>query len=415
MPINGSIILPGDKSLSHRSLMIGALSNGMSVINNISTGEDVESTRRCLIECGIFSEKIKSKVEIHGGKFSEPNNILNCGNSGTTLRLLMGLLAGQGISAKFIGDKSLSARPMNRVLVPLEEMGVSFNSNDGYLPITMNVPEQLNAISYNMSIASAQVKSSIIFASLGAMGDTSIYEEIKTRDHTEIMLSNLGVDIKTNKKIKIKENKRSIKNFNMTIPGDPSSASFFAALTAMIPNSNLTIKNILANPTRTGFFTILKKMGTDIKWENMRVECGELIGDVCINSQPLCGIDIDSEMVPSIIDEIPIISILATQADSPTNVSGASELRVKESDRIKAICINLSNMGCEIIEKKDGFIINPVKKLYSTSINSFNDHRIAMSFMIANNIIDGENIIDNTNCINISFPEFEDILKTIVK
>ncbi len=412
MPISGVISLPGDKSISHRALMLGSLTKGECVIHNISTGDDVESTRKCLADCGIKSKKYGNTVELKGGDFETPKMPLNCGNSGTTVRLLSGLLSGKGVSAKFTGDQSLSKRPMNRIIEPLNKMGVCIESQDGHLPMSLT-PKNISGIFYSMPISSAQVKSCIILAGLGAYGETKVHEEIKSRDHTELMLKELGAEIRTDDMIAVKPLKKSLDVFEITVPGDPSSAAFFAAAAAMIPNSDLTIKNVLANTTRIGFFSILKKMGAGVEWENMSEQGGEWVGDVNITSQPLNGLDIMGDLIPTIIDEIPIIAVLATQADSPTIVEDAAELRVKESDRINGICQNLRSMGAEIIEKQDGFIINPVTKLHHTKIKTFGDHRIAMAFTIAGLLTSENNILDDEICINISFPEFSDILRQI--
>ena len=414
MLVNGSIYMPGDKSISHRALMLSSLSSGDCVIHNISTGEDVQTTRNCLLKCGIYSEIKKDKIIIKGGTFSLNRPELYCGNSGTTIRLLLGLLAGQGVSALFTGDESLSNRPMDRIINPLSKMGIVFESNNGYLPIKM-IPGKLKGIDYTLPVPSAQVKSSILLAGLGAEGNTSIHESIETRDHTEIMLDHLGVDIDINTAVSVSKLNFPLKCFNLSVPGDPSSAAFFAVLAAILPNSDILIKNILANPTRIGVFDVMKKMGVGIEWQNLHSECGELVGDLHVYSQPIHGVDITKKMVPSLIDELPIIAVLASQADSPTSVSGASELRIKESDRISTICLNLSNMGCEIIEKHDGFIINPVNKLYNTNIKTFGDHRIAMAFTIAGYVTEKVNSLDDAKCINISFPEFSKILNSIIK
>ena len=412
MRISGEISLPGDKSISHRALMIASLTDGECIIHNISTGEDIESTRYCLAQCGIESRKEGSIVRIKGGVFSNPGKPLNCGNSGTTIRLLAGLLAGQGVTAEFIGDESLSQRPMHRIIDPLMEMGVVIESSNGRLPMKVSM-QNLKGIHYSPPIASAQVKSAILLAGLGADGKTTIEEKVKTRDHTELMLAELGAKVTVTDVISVQPSKQALRRFEVTVPGDPSSAAFFAAAAALIPNSSITIKNVLANPNRIGFFQVLKKMGTGVEWQNMRQECGEWVGDVHIYSQALNGIDITSEMVPSVIDEIPIIAILASQADSPTTVSGAEELRVKECDRIKAVCENLSAMGGEVIEKKDGFIINQSNSLSNTNIKTYGDHRIAMSFTIAGLLTPGQNKLDDENCINISFPEFNSVLQQI--
>ena len=414
MPIKGVINLPGDKSISHRALMLASLTDGECLIHNLSTGEDVETTRNCLFQCGIKSSKEGTTVHIKGGPFKTPEKALDCGNSGTSVRLLAGLLAGRGISAVFKGDESLSKRPMKRIIDPLRELGVEIKSRNECLPFKI-IPHILTGITYTSPVASAQVKSSILLAGLGAVGATTVLEDVKTRDHTELMLMELGAQIAVTEKILIQSLQNPLNTFEMTIPGDPSSAAFFGAAAAMLPNSDITINNILANPTRIGFFSVLEKMGAGFELMNMRKECGEWVGDIHIFSQPLNGIDITKEMVPSIIDELPIIAVLASQADSPTIVSGAEELRVKESDRINAICLNLANMGCEVIERKDGFIINPVNSMLHTSIKTFGDHRIAMAFIIAGLLTPERNILDDEQCINISFPGFNTILDRILK
>jgi 3-phosphoshikimate 1-carboxyvinyltransferase len=275
------------------------------------------------------------------------------------------------------------------------------------------MPDNVSGINYSLPISSAQVKSCIILAGLGAFGETKIQEKIKSRDHTELMLKEFGAEIKAQDIIAVQPLKKPLDKFEITVPGDPSSASFFAAAAAMIPNSDLTIKSVLANTTRLGFFSILEEMGAGIEWSNIRKEAGELVGDVHILSQPLQGLHIMEDLIPTFIDEIPILAVLATQADSPTVIEGASELRVKESDRIKAICQNLLSMGAEIIEKQDGFIINPIAKLHHANIKTFGDHRIAMAFIIAGLITSENNILDDKICINISFPEFQDLLNQI--
>jgi len=327
---------------------------------------------------------------------------------------LVGLLAGQGVTAEFIGDGSLSNRPMSRIIDPLSEMGVEIESNNGYLPLKIT-SSTMKGISFVPPVASAQVKSCVMLAGLGAIGQTLIDENVKTRDHSEIILKELGAPISSNGTISINPLSKPLAPFEITVPGDPSSAAFFAASAALIPNSSITIKNVLANPTRIGFFQVLKKMGGGVEWQNMRKEFGESIGDLHVFWAPLNGIDITSEMVPSVIDELPIIAVLSTQADSPTTVSGAEELRVKECDRIKAVCENLSAMGGEVIEKKDGFIINQSNTLFDTNIKTYSDHRIAMAFTIAGLLTPQRNKLDDEDCINISFPEFNEILTQVLR
>ena len=415
MRISGRLEFPGDKSISHRSLMLASLTNGNCIINNLSTGDDVESTRLCLVACGINTEKSKSTVQITGGSLSSPNHPLDCGNSGTTARLLSGLLAGQKITATLKGDSSLSRRPMNRIIHPLNLMGVDVKSRNGYLPIEL-AKSSLSGIEYVMPVASAQVKSSVLLAGLGAIGQTIVIETVKTRDHTEIMLKNCGTDILfEDNRIMLSPLKKPLEPFQLTVPGDPSTAAFYGAAAALIPNSELILTGVLANPTRNAFFQILEEMGTDVQGLNLYEECGELVNDLKIIPKSIEGISISGPRIPKIIDELPILAVLATQAEGSTTIRDAAELRVKECDRIKAICLNLRRMGANITELEDGFIIVGPTPLHATQIKTFNDHRIAMAFSIADLISDGTSTLDNRNCITVSFPEFENMLKKIVK
>ena len=411
MAIEGNITFPGDKSISHRSLMFAALANGESRISNLSTGADVQSTRKCLEACGIQIWDEGNDVIVKGGKFSDPTNPLDCGNSGTTTRLLLGLMAGQGINATFIGDDSLSSRPMNRIFDPLSQMGLISKSNDGKLPITIHKSE-LTGIHYTSPVASAQVKSAVLLAGLGAGGKTSVTESTLSRNHTEKMLTGLGANISVNGlSTTISKSNFSLSSFKLSVPGDPSTAAFFAAAAALVPDSEIVMNRVLANPTRTGFFAALEKMGAGMECIHQWEDAGEIIGDLKIFHQPLRGIHIDQNDVPGLIDELPIIAILATQAQGKTEVSGAKELRVKECDRIHAICKNLKSMGAEIEELDDGFIINGPTNLKGATIETFHDHRIAMAFTIAGLIAEGDVVLDYPECASISYPEFYDVLE----
>jgi len=410
MAINGNIKFPGDKSISHRALMFAALANGQSRISNLSTGADVQSTRQCLEACGIQIENDGDDVIVTGGQFSDPTKPLNCGNSGTTTRLLMGLLAGQGINATLIGDESLSSRPMNRILDPLSQMGLQSESNDGKLPVIIHKSE-LNGIHYKSPVASAQVKSAILLAGLGANDQTTVTEPILSRDHTEKMLTGIGANLNSNGLSSIiSPLSFSLSNFNMIVPGDPSTAAFFAAAAAVVPNSDITMSGILRNPTRIGFYITLQKMGAEMDCLATWEEAGETIGKLNVIHQPLNGITITQDHVPSLIDELPIIAVLATQAQGKTEVRDAEELRLKECDRIHAICKNLNSMGADIKELDDGFIINGPTQLKGATIETFHDHRIAMAFTVAELIADGDVVLDHPECASISFPEFYDEL-----
>ena len=411
MAIKGEIIFPGDKSISHRALMFAALANGESRISNLSTGVDVKSTRNCLEACGIEIGNEGNEVVVNGGKFSDPTRPLDCGNSGTTTRLLLGLLAGQGINATFVGDESLSSRPMNRILDPLFQMGLKCESHDGKLPITIQNSD-LNGIQYESPVASAQVKSAILLAGLGASGKTSVKEPILSRDHTEIMIYCLGVDISIKGLTATVSSLSSpFSSFHFSIPGDPSSAAFFAASAALIPNSEIVLNRVLANPTRIGFFAALEKMGVGMECLDQWDEAGEQIRNLKIFHQTLNSTPITIDNIPGLIDEIPVIAILATQAEGKMEIRGAGELRIKECDRIHAVCKNLKKMGADIQELDDGFIINGPTPLNGAKIETFHDHRIAMAFSIAGLVAHGKMILDHPECASISYPEFYDELE----
>ena len=415
MGIKGEITFPGDKSISHRALMFAALADGESRISNLSTGVDVQSTRKCLEACGIKIRNDRNDVIVKGRKFSDPVEPLDCGNSGTTTRLLLGLLAGQGINANFVGDKSLSARPMNRILEPLFQMGLKCESHDGKLPITIKNSD-LNGIQYESRVASAQVKSAILLAGLGASGKTSVKEPILSRDHTEKMINGLGVDILIKGLTATVSNLSTpFSSFQFSIPGDPSTAAFFAASAALVPNSEIVLNRVLANPTRIGFFVALEKMGVGMEFLDQWDEAGEQIGNLKIFHQALNNTPITIDNIPGLIDEIPIIAILATQAEGKMEIRGAEELRIKECDRIHAICKNLKTMGADIHELDDGFIINGPTPLYGAKIETFHDHRIAMAFTIAGLVAHGKMVLDHPECASISYPEFYDELERMIQ
>lgn len=414
MSIKGTVTLPGDKSLSHRALIFAAMSNGESQISNLSDGNDVMSTRECLEHCGIKIFDKGQTTFVRGGSFTDPTVDLNCGNSGTTTRLLLGVLAGKGINARFIGDQSLSSRPMDRILDPLTKMGLKSNSNDGKLPISI-FKSDLNGISHNSLIPSAQIKSAILLAGIEANGETSTTESILSRNHTEIMLKKLGATLSTNNLTNTisKSSLSSLINFN--VPGDPSTSSFFSTAAILLPNSSISIKNILLNPTRIGFYKIIEKMGAKLSYLNEKITFGEQIGSLTIVSSNLKSVNISKTDVPGLIDELPLIALLATQANGTTKVRDAEELRFKECDRIKAICKNLINMGANIKELDDGFIIKGPTPLKATKIKTYDDHRIAMTFAIAGLISKEEIELDNPDCVSISFPKFYQELERLKK
>lgn len=411
--IKGKITFPGDKSISHRSLMFAALADGESRISNLSTGTDVQSTRECLEACGIDIRDDGDDMVVTGGKFADPKQPLDCGNSGTSTRLLLGLLAGQGVNATFIGDESLSSRPMNRILDPLSQMGLKSKSNNGKLPITI-YKSDLTGIEYGSPVASAQVKSAVLLAGFGASGETSVTEPILSRDHTEKMLKGLGGNISTHGlTTTISPLTSPLLSFDLTVPGDPSTAAFFAAASSIVPNSEIILNRVLRNPTRIGFYGALQKMGAGMDCQEQWEDAGETIGNLKVFQQPLNAITITKDDVPGLVDELPIIAILATQAKGKTEVRGAEELRVKECDRIHAICKNLKIIGANIEELEDGFIIHGPTQLKGGEIETFHDHRIAMAFTIAGLVSDGDIILDYPECASISYPEFYDELERL--
>ena len=416
MPIRGIINIPGDKSIAHRALIISALIPGENNITNLPRGLDVGNTMDCLKHIGIQVYSTKNTVLVKGNTFKQPTEPLYCGNSGTTMRILSGLLGGLNIPSKLIGDKSLSNRPMDRIIEPLTNMGINIYSNSGRAPIKIKKSNKFSNLEYEMKVPSAQVKSSLLLAGVCANKKITIREEYPSRNHTEVMLKNIGYNI-INKGNKIIFNPlgEQIKNIDTNIPGDISSASFFIGAACMIPNSDIIIKDLLINNTRMGFIKILKKMGAGIIIKNRRTIDGEEIGDIQVYYKPLYGVDINAKDIPFIIDELPILSVVATQAEGMTIISGAQELRYKETDRINAIVSNLKAMGVKAIDKKDGLMIEGPSILRKADIRSYNDHRIAMSFIIAGISSGNYNVINNTDCISSSFPEFNSILKKIIK
>lgn len=423
LKINAEINVAADKSITHRAIMLASLSSGECVIHNFLNSKDCYSTINAFKNLGvnIIMEETNKTLKIIGcglQGLKQPKKEIDCGNSGTTLRLILGILAGQEIKSKLIGDASLSKRPMARVIEPLSLMGAKIVAKENnYLPIEIEGNENLKPITWNSKIPSAQVKSSILFAGMNANGETIYKEPVLSRDHTERMMEYLKLPIKKNENIisitgKVKE----IKNFEITIPDDPSSASYFIAMAILLPNSSLLIKNVCINSTRIGFINMLIKMGAKISFINPRVLYNEPIADIFVESSKLKSVKITKEEVPSMIDELPLLAVVATQADGITEIKGAQELRVKESDRIKTITIELQKLGAKIIEQPDGMIIMGNTKLKITGSNvleSYNDHRIAMSLAVAGSICDDEIIIKNADCVDISFPEFWKLYKSI--
>ncbi|MBC8403165.1 MAG: 3-phosphoshikimate 1-carboxyvinyltransferase [Candidatus Marinimicrobia bacterium] len=415
MRISGSLTFAGDKSISHRALMLAALTDGECVVRNPARGQDLEATRRCLVACGIESAWEGNSIRIIGGTLINPASDLDCGNSGTTARLLLGLLAGQAIKAHFTGDESLSRRPMDRVNAPLTRMGAKIESTQGRLPLTLH-SRQLAGITYRPPVASAQVKSAILLAGLGAGGTTSVIENLPTRDHTEKMLITLGAPIEiTESLMAVQKLKGKLPTFEITVPGDPSTAAFFAAAAAGLPGSELILKQVSLNPRRIGLYSVLERMGASVVYRQTDQILGEPAGDIEIKSRPLQGVALTAKDIPGMIDELPALAVLATQAEGVTEIRGARELRVKETDRIAALCENLKLLGAQVKEYADGLTITGPTPLKGESVRSFGDHRIAMAFKIAGLYSIGAVSIDDSDCIKISEPEFDDLLNRVLK
>ena len=406
MAINTTISLPGDKSISHRAVMLASIAGGVSEISNLNDGKDVQSTIQALQACGASIEQNGEKVVITGTKLSNPDEPIYCGNSGTSARLLSGLLSSQRLQFLLTGDASLSARPMNRIIVPLTEMGCRIESNDGLLPLKVDASNPLNGINYKMPVASAQVKSSILLAGLGAESSSNVSELNSSRDHTEIMLQNMGATILVNDNdIRVEPLLSPLTPINLEIPSDPSSASFFIALAILSKDSRLTIRNMLLNPTRIGFMNVLEKINIQTNISNQHYIHGELCGDVEFISSPINSFEVPAYIIPSIIDEIPILAVLAAFGDGKTVFNRVEELKFKESNRLQAIIDNLKNFGINAYEEDNNLIVEGGHPTMAR-VQSFDDHRIAMAFIVLSIAAFGKYEIDNKECINISLPGF---------
>jgi 3-phosphoshikimate 1-carboxyvinyltransferase len=415
--VNGELRLNGDKSISHRAVIFSAMAKGKSGIENLSQGEDVKSTINIMKDLGADTEFQKGKLIIKGvgfKGFKEPATNLDCGNSGTSARLIFGLLSAQNFSSKLVGDESLSKRPMKRVVEPLKKMGAEIQiSSNHTLPLIINPTTKLRNIIYEMPVASAQVKSSILIAGLHCDDETCVIEKEQTRNHTEKMLG-LPVKIENGKIVSASSRKYYPNTRDYFIPGDISSSAFHIILTLLSDNSELVIKDVSLNPTRIGFIEVLIKMGANITFENIKTSSNEEYGDVIVKSSTLKNIVIDDSIIPNIIDEIPILTIAGIFADGDFQIKNARELRVKESDRIKSICYNLNLLGLKVHENEDGFIVSGDIINYKLTFESFGDHRIAMSFAVLSMLLDGGGEVNGFECVAISNPNFEEEIRSIV-
>ena len=419
--LKGTFELIGDKSISHRAIMFSSIAKGKTKITNFLMGQDCLSTIDCFRKMGVDISIDNRNVIVNGvglNGLKKPKDVLDVGNSGTTIRLLSGILAGNDFESILIGDESIAKRPMKRVTDPLREMGCRIEGKDdaNYTPIKI-YGGNLNGIDYKMPVSSAQVKSALILASLYANNSSIIREKSRSRNHTEIMLNSFGADIKVNNlDINVNPIKELYSPEEINVVGDISSAAFIIAGATIVPRSEVIIKNVGLNETRTGILEVLSNMNGNFEIMNKRVSNGEFVGDLVVRySDNLIGTTIDSDLIPRLIDEIPIIAIMATQAEGQTIIKDAKELKVKESNRIKAMVDNLKKMGADIEELDDGMIIKGKNKLNGAYINTFNDHRIAMAFSIASLISNGKVKLDNKSCIDISFPGYLNLLNTLLK
>lgn len=413
--LKGEVVIPADKSISHRAVMFSSLAKGVSVIENFSQGADCVSTLEVFKKLGVKAEFKDDKTLIIDSTngIKAPNEDLDCGNSGTTMRLMSGILAGQSFDCVLTGDESLSKRPMGRAIKPLEFMNAKIESNEKKAPLKIT-GAKLQGIDYVSELASAQVKSCVILAGLHAQGETSFTEPHLSRNHTELMLEYLGADISTDG-CKTTVKKSELQPKTITIPGDISSAAFFIVAGLIIPNSDIILKNVGLNPTRTGIIDIVKQMGGHIEILNERTVSNELVGDLRIKSSELNACTIEGEIIPRLIDELPVIAVLATQAKGTTIIKDAGDLRNKESDRIKAVVTELKKIGADIEETEDGFVIQGKKPLKGgAQVETYHDHRLAMSLYIAGLICENPISINEFEWVNISFPEFEELMEKLV-
>jgi 3-phosphoshikimate 1-carboxyvinyltransferase len=413
--IKGELILPGDKSISHRAVIFSCLAKGKSVIENLSEAEDVKSTAGCFAAMGCGIEWKGKKLIVEGKGLTKPLGNLDAGNSGTTSRLLTGILAVQNFESTIIGDESLSKRPMKRVIAPLSLMGAKFEVNEAQtLPLKILPSNNLHTISYELPVASAQVKSAILLAGLHLKDETCVIEKEKSRDHTERML-NLRVEEREGKRFVYSSSKNLPVAKEYFVPSDVSTAAFFIVFALCAKNSSLTVRDICLNETRTGIITILKQMGARIEIKNKRVSSNEEYGDIYVESGKLKNVKIDAALIPSIIDEIPVLSVAGLLADGDFEIRNSSELRVKESDRIESLCYNYKMLGLTVEEFGDGFKISGAITNNRPVFESFDDHRIAMAFAILSMLLKDGGKVNNFDCVKISNPRFLEQLKRIIE
>lgn len=416
--LNGEITIPGDKSISHRAVMFGSLAKGTTKVTHFLQGADCLSTISCFRKLGIEIENSPEEILIHGKGLHglhSPSEILDAGNSGTTTRLISGILAAQNFDVTLTGDASICKRPMKRIITPLSMMGAKITSKNGNdcAPLLIE-GTTLTGIHYDSPVASAQVKSSILLAGLYADGKTSVTEPFLSRNHTELMLRAFGADITSENTTATVLPDPSLTAIEIHVPGDISSAAYFIAAGLLVPNSEILIKNVGINPTRDGILKVALEMGGNITLLNKRIDGGEPTADLLVKSSSLHGITIEGGIIPTLIDELPVIAVMAAVADGITTIKDAAELKVKESDRIAIVTENLLHMGCDITPTDDGMVIRGGKPLHGGNLNSYLDHRIAMSFAVAALVADGETHMKDAECVDISYPTFYSDLNHLI-
>lgn len=415
--LNGTIKVPGDKSISHRAVMFGSIAEGKTTINGFLTGEDCLSTISCFKKLGVNIEQDNEQVTVNGKGISglkPPTEDLYVGNSGTTIRLMLGILANTPFTSVLTGDESIAKRPMNRVTQPLKQMGAEIEGNESGNKVPLQVKGgKTKGFHYHSPIASAQVKSAIILAGLKGDGTTSVTEPLKSRDHTERMLEAFGAKVECEGLTVSIHGGQELKGTHIEVPGDISSAAFFLVAGAIVPNSTITLQKVGLNPTRTGILDVLNQMGAEISYQNMNDEVSEPFGDLVIKTSSLKGTVIKGDLIPRLIDEIPIIALAATQAEGQTIIQDAQELRVKETDRIETVVNELKKMGADIEATEDGMIINGRTMLKGAPVQSHGDHRIGMMLSIASCIAEGETTLSNCEAIAVSYPTFYNQLERL--
>ena len=412
--VHGSVALPGDKSISHRYAMLGALAAGESKIANFSTGADCQSTLACMAALGADVRRAEGVIAIRGGTLLAPHAPLDCGNSGSTMRMLSGILAGQPFESELMGDESLSRRPMRRVMDPLERMGARIQSRDGRAPLHIH-GGRLTAIDYQLPVASAQVKSAVLLAGLFAKGETWTEEPVRTRDHTEIALEAFGAVVKRDGLRAGIAGGQTLHAVEAVVPGDLSSAAFFLCAAAIFPGSQLIVENVLLNPRRAVLLDTLTAMGAQISILHVEERLGELTGAVRITGGKLRGGTIEGAQTAALIDELPVLAAVAPYTSEGIEIRDAAELRHKESDRIAAVSANLQAMGAEVEEREDGMRVRGGQHLHGAEIDSRDDHRIAMAFAVAALRAEGESVIRGADSARISFPEFFQLLDLVAQ